>query len=447
MKFEFEGLLKEAFGVDKAKASDISNPGTPYTFQNTLEWAVGVQPKKEPSQVSQGTPLAKQFPQEAIQEPGLEEPLISYEDFAIPVLKGVTKGATFVIKSSGQELNKFALQSADIIGSEGANKLFKLSNIVPNVNPKIVKFSNSPTWDANAAEGFLSEESKLTVNELWKKYKTYRGSDGVIRQYDYDGFNTVDLDKLQFTKGKLFKGHLIDFYASPTIYKSHPHLQNTKLEIFFEPNISAKDSAGVGANYNIDKNRIQIKVANDFFEYKNLNNLKQEILDSLVHEPTHKAQADYNISVTKSTLFDRLMGKPKPEGKTVNEGSNVDLEPISVKEYAMLKGNRESLVNNNVLTRKEATREIIKHLKDIQSKLYYSNAGEAEAFTAEQLRRIPEEAFNFVAPSRMQTPYYTSHNIKENERIHENILPRIEKEWGSYKNYVQALKDLYDIPD
>ncbi|NDB57616.1 hypothetical protein EB001_04130, partial [bacterium] len=93
MKLELEGLLKEAFGVDQAKASDLSNPNTPYTFANTLEWAVGVQPKKEPSQVSQGTPMAKQFPQEAITEPGLVEPVLSPLDIVgtgIPTKVGKT---------------------------------------------------------------------------------------------------------------------------------------------------------------------------------------------------------------------------------------------------------------------------------------------------------------------------------------------------------------------
>ena len=78
MKLELEGLLKEAFGVDQAKASDLSNPNTPYTFSNTLEWAVGVQPKKEPNQLTEGTPLAKSIPQiSSAPEAPLEEPLIN----------------------------------------------------------------------------------------------------------------------------------------------------------------------------------------------------------------------------------------------------------------------------------------------------------------------------------------------------------------------------------
>ena len=96
MKFEFDQVLKEAFGTEAAKA-DSAVPGTPYTFANTLEWAVGVQPKKEPSQVVEGTPMAKQFPKEAIQEPGLEEPVLSPLDVigtGLPSKLGKTAATT-----------------------------------------------------------------------------------------------------------------------------------------------------------------------------------------------------------------------------------------------------------------------------------------------------------------------------------------------------------------
>lgn len=440
MKFEFDQVLKEAFGTEAAKA-DSAVPGTPYTFANTLEWAVGVQPKKEPSQVIEGTPMAKQFPKEAIQEPSLEEPLLSPLDLVGPgLVKGAAKGVVSVAKTAGQELNKFALQAADIVGTESNSKLLKLSNIVPDVNPKVGKFSFSPTWDKELAAGFLKEEGKRSDDALWMKYKTYRGRDGILRQYDYDGFNTVDLNKLDFERRNnvAFKGKLVDLYASPTMYKSNPALENTKIQITFTPEIDAAQSIGMGASYHNDKNIIKLSIADNFFDHYEMKDLKNQILDAIPHEVTHKNQAFYNTKELKSNFF----SFKKKDGTRINEGSAVDYEPISKKDYDMLKGHKKILIDTNTTTEKEASDIVIKNLRDIQSKQYHSNYGEVGAYSSEESRRLTPEQFAIISPLRLEENYLKGNNIKNNDIIYENIQDRIRKEWGSIDNYVKALKDL-----
>lgn len=439
MKFEFDQVLKEAFGTEAAKA-DSAVPGTPYTFANTLEWAVGVQPKKEPSQVVEGTPMAKQFPKEAIQEPGLEEPLLSPLDLVGP---GAAKGAIGIAKTAGQELNKFALQAADIVGTESISKLFKFSNIVPDINPKIGKFSSSPTWDKESAAGFLKEEGKLSNDELWGKYKSFRGSDGILRQYDYDGFNTVDLNKLDFERRNnvAFKGKLPDVYASPTMYKSNPELEKTKIKIEFTPKIDAEQSSGVGGSYNKDKNIITVNIADNFFEYREMQDLKNEILDVIPHEATHKVQDVYNSAMSKPSFF----SFKKKDGLLINEGSAVDWEPISKKDYDMLKGHKKILIDTNTTTEKEAIDIVLKNLRDKQRNQYNSNYGEVGAYTSEQSRRLTPDEFNRVSPLTLEEDYLSQKNLKKEDIIYENIQDRIRKEWGSIDNWVKAMQDLAGV--
>lgn len=439
MKFEFDQVLKEAFGTEAAKA-DSAVPGTPYTFANTLEWAVGVQPKKEPSQVYEGTPMAKQFPKEAIQEPGLEEPLLSPLDLVGP---GAVKGTVSVAKTAGQELNKFALQAADIVGTESNSKLLKLSNIVPDINPKVEKFSFSPTWDKELAAGFLKEEGKRSYDDLWMKYKTYRGRDGILRQYDYDGFNTIDLNKLDFERRNnvAFKGKLVDLYASPTMYKSNPALENTKIQITFTPEIDAAKSSGVGASYHNDKNIIKINIADNFFDHYEMNYLKTQILDAIPHEVTHKGQAFYNTKELKSNFF----SFKKKDGTRMNEGSAVNWEPISKKDYDMLKGHKKILIDTNTTTEKEASDIVIKNLRDIQSKQYHSNYGEVGSYSSEESRRLTPEQFGIISPLRLEENYLKGNNIKNDDIIYENIQDRIRKEWGSIDNWVKAMQDLAGV--
>ena len=435
-----KGSLAKLFGVEEARAESAAAPTIPNKLANTLELAVGVQPKKEPSQVVEGTPMAKQFPKEAIQEPGLEEPLLSPLDLVGPgLVKGVAKSAVSVAKTAGQELNKFALQAADIVGTESNSKLLKLSNIVPDINPKVGKFSFSPTWDKEAAAGFLKEEGKRSDDYLWTKYKTYRGRDGILRQYDYDGFNTVDLNKLDFERRNnvAFKGKLVDLYASPTMYKSNPALESTRIQITFTPEIDAAKSIG-GAAYNNDANLIKLDIADNFFDYYEMNELKTQILNSIPHEVTHKNQAFYNTKELKSNFF----SFKKKEGTRMNEGSAVDYEPISKKDYDMLKGHKKILIDTNTATEKEASDIVIKKLRDIQKRQYHSNYGEVGSYSSEKSRKLTPKQFDTISPLRLEENYLKEHNIKNNDIIYENIQDRIKKEWGSIDYMIERYNAL-----
>ena len=144
-----KGSLAKLFGVEEARAESAA-PTTPNKLANTLELAVGVQPKKEPSQVAEGTPMAKQFPKEAIQEPGLEEPVLSPLDLVGP---GLVKGASKVAKTVG----------ASIVKEKTAPKLLTLNK----------EISEATTKESPVIIG-LDYDKK----DVYHTYKTYiEGSD------------------------------------------------------------------------------------------------------------------------------------------------------------------------------------------------------------------------------------------------------------------------------
>jgi len=230
MKFEFDQVLKEAFGTEAAKA-DSAVPGTPYTFANTLEWAVGVQPKKEPSQVVEGTPMAKQFPKEAIQEPALEEPVLSPLDII---------GTGLPTK-----LGKSALMEGARQIETGSGFLGKL---LPDPRSYIVKTDN---LNSSQVDGFLKNEKNMSDALLWKNFKTYRGLDGILRQYDYDGNNSFNIDTIRMVSEGIKSGmdmakfKLSEFLDSPNLYKSFPEFKDIPIRITVNKNISAANKSSI----------------------------------------------------------------------------------------------------------------------------------------------------------------------------------------------------------
>lgn len=418
MKFEFEGLLKEAFGVDKAKASDISNPGTPYTFQNTLEWAVGVQPKKEPSQVTQDTPLAKQFPQESIQEPGLVEPTLSPLDI---IGTGIPT-----------KLGKTALQEGMRQIETGTGLLGKL---LPNPRTYIVKTEDNPTWSATSAKGFLENEDKMSDTLLWQKFKTYRGFDGILRQYDYDGNNSFHMNNIKVIALGIKSGmdstklKLSELLDSPNLYKSFPEFKDIPIKIVVKKDTSAytKSSTQIDGSFiNTPGNKkvkgfeIELEVPHDYLDAHSFDTFVQESLSTLHHELTHASQKSSKV--------------------LVSGGSNPEVEFLSKADY-------EDLLKIAPNLTADALKQEIKR---IRYKNYYLSHGETEARGAQGALHLTEQEFNRTVPTTIQkadlkqkAKIVSDPTVNQSNVTSLNANERLVMEWGNSKNYDKALSNLF----
>lgn len=435
MKLEFEGLLKEAFGVDQAKASDLSNPGTPYTFANTLEWAVGVQPKKEPSQVSQGTPMAKQFPQEAITEPGLVEPVLSPLDI---IGTGIPT-----------KLGKTALEAGMKQIETGTGFLGKL---IPDPRQYIIKTADNPTWNKEAAASFLKDEKKLDREQLWQKYGTYRGFDGTIRQYDYDGqnvFNAITMDDI--TKGfsevtnlenrkaseelldkkgiiEIKSGKLGDILDSPNLYTSYPDFRNIKVTFKVVPpsgelrNIEGSIRVANAAKPKAKDFTINLEIPTDYLDHFDNTTLQTELLSTLHHELTHGAQFTQKLPL----------------------GSNTSQEFLTKADIDTLK----------IMIQRGGISE--SSLKDQMNQMLYKNYllshGETEARAAEGSFKFGKEAFEKVSPTKVQemdlrkkAEMFGDYNLRSSNLNKYSPEIRMLSEWGSYTRYEDALNELQKL--
>jgi hypothetical protein len=436
MKLELEGLLKEAFGVDQAKASDLSNPNTPYTFANTLEWAVGVQPKKEPSQVSQGTPMAKQFPQEAITEPGLVEPVLSPLDI---VGTGIPT-----------KVGKTALEAGMKQIETGTGFLGKL---IPDPRQYLIKTADNPTWNKEAAAGFLKHENKMTTEELWKKYGTYRGFDGTIRQYDYDGqniFNGLIMDDI--TKGfsevtsmenrkaseeflgkkgsiQIKTGKLGDILNSPNLYNSYPDFRNIKVEFNVVPGTNGDHRGLEGsirvANANKPKAKeftIKLDIPTDYLDHFDQNTLQTELLSTLHHELTHGAQFVNKLPLGSSTSQEFLTK------------ADIDTLKIMIQRGGISESSLKQQMN------------------EMLYKNYLLSHGETEARAAEGSFKLGQGDFVNTPPTKVQAmdlkkkaEMFGDYSLRSSNLKQWAPEVRLFAEWGSATRYREALKELEQL--
>ena len=417
MKFEFNQVLKEAFGTEAAKA-DSAVPGTPYTFANTLEWAVGVQPKKEPSQVYEGTPMAKQFPKEAIQEPGLEEPLLSPLDLVGP---GAVKGAA--------NLGKTALEEGMKQIETGTGFLGKL---LPDPRSYIVKTDN---LNSSQVDGFLKNEKNMSDALLWKNFKTYRGLDGVLRQYDYDGNNSFNIDTIRMVSDGIKTGmdmakfKLSEFLDSPNLYKSFPEFKDIPIRITVNKNISAANRSSIShidgsfeatpGSKKIKDSGIELEIPYDYLDVNSFDTLVKEALSTLHHELTHASQKFSKVAVTG--------------------GSSLEREFISKADY-------QDLLN---LAPKVTKDSLLREINRIKYKNYLLMHGETEARGAQASLRLTEEEFNRTVPTVMQKADLKKKAAKlgdfeVNQSNIKTISPedRINLEWGSNRKYEKAIDKL-----
>ena len=430
MKLEFEGLLKDVFGVDQAKAYDIAHPDTPYTFQNTLEWAVGVQPKKEPSQVSQGTPLSKQYPQEAIPEPGLVEPVLSPLDV---IGTGIPT-----------KLGKTALEAGMKQIETGTGLLGKL---IPDPRMYLVKTADNPTWNKEAAASFLKDEKKLSRDELWQKYGTYRGFDSIIRQYDYDGHNVFNgpiMDDIVKTlsevsenkkaseeflgkKGtiELKSGKLGDILTSPNLYNSYPDFRNIKVKVNVVPSagqqriIEGSLRVRNAANPKADQFSINLDIPTDYLDHFDSSTLQTELLSTLHHELTHGAQFTSRLPVGSS---------PSQEFLT-----KADMDTLKI--MIQRGGISENTLKNE--------------MNQMRYKNYLLSHGETEARGAEKSFKMSEDTYKKTVPTQAQQADLKQQaerlgNYDINSRNLQPYAPevRFAVEWGSRSRYEAALKEL-----
>jgi hypothetical protein len=417
MRFEFDQVLKEAFGTEAAKA-DSAVPGTPYTFANTLEWAVGVQPKKEPSQVVEGTPMAKQFPKEAIQEPGLEEPVLSPLDVIGTGLPS--------------KLGKTALEAGMKQIETGTGFLGKL---LPNPRSYIVKTEDNPTWSATSAKGFLDNEKNMSDALLWKNFKTYRGLDGILRQYDYDGNNSFNIDTIRMvsegikTGMDMAKFKLSEFLDSPNLYKSFPEFKDIPIRITVNKNISAANKSSISlidgsfistpGSKKIKDSGIELEIPHDYLDVNSFDTFVQESLSTLHHELTHASQKFSKVAVS---------GGSSPEREFISKADYEDLLKIAPK-----------------LTKDSLLLEI----KRIKYKNYFLMHGETEARGAQGALHLTEQEFNRTVPTVMQKADLKQKAVQlsdfeVNQSNIKTISPedRINLEWGSDKKYEKAIDKL-----
>lgn len=460
MKLELEGLLKEAFGVDQAKASDLSNPNTPYTFANTLEWAVGVQPKKEPNQLTEGTPLAKSIPQiSSAPEAPLEEPLINPFDIIGPNL--IKTGA------------KAAVGLGNMVKEQGIKELQKLNTGLPSVFDKIipdtrhfiVKGETTPTWDKTAAEGFVKHENSMTTEELWNKYKTYRGKDGQLRQYDYDGGNefkdkvfTGVLDSFksftsfsqrpdlhEFLKKEpsfLIKAdNLENILKSPTLYKTYPEFKDMRVNVnivtadkSLESMKSRGDPLHIGGSMykKLDEPiNIDLEIPSNALDHYSKTELRESMLDTLHHEVTHAAQFYNKFSVGSSSgkefitkaQYDELL-------KEISKESNAKVSPETIRKA--------------------------EDLWDKIDKLHYKNYllahGESEARASEEIRKWGPKTFAENSPIvardfnlAQKAEYYNWPDMKATNLTTEAPKIRLALEYGNAAKYNARLNWLQDV--
>lgn len=421
MRFEFDQILKKAFSTEAAKG-DLAVPGTPYTFANTLEWAVGVQPiagyilqkarEKEPSQVSQGTPMAKQFPQEAIQEPRLEEPVLS----------------PFDIIGTGlpTKLGKTALEAGVKQIETGTGFLGKL---LPNPRSYIVKTDNLNQFQV---DGFLKNEKNMSDALLWKNFKTYRGLDGIIRQYDFDGNNSFNMGSIQKIVDGINSGmdsakfKLIDLLDSPNLYKSFPKFKNIPIRIIVDKERSALNTSSLDGSFVFTKDSknpkgfgIEIEVPHDYLYTHSFDTFVQESLSTLHHELTHASQKFSKVAVS---------GGSSPNREFISQADYKDLLEIAPN-----------------LTKKELLQEI----KRIKYKNYFLVHGETEARGAQSALHLTEEEFNRTVPTVMQkadlkkkAKLVSDPGVNQSNIINVPAEERLIMEWGSDEKYSKAIDKL-----
>ena len=437
MNLNLEGILKEAFGVDKDKQEDLSHPGIPYTFENTLEWATGQQPKKKPNQLVADTPLAKANPQiSSATEAHLEEPLLSPIDLIGP---GTVKGIATIGKTAVKEAERQLATGYGILG-----------RLAQDAKTFVVDHPD----DARLAEYIAYKKAGASENQAYKKFQIYQGKDGKYRQNKYDGYNTIlpeftnnvytnfidTITKKDINQEMVIhESTLKDVLDSPYLFKDHSYLENVPVKVNIIPRLkhsntdrldaaiswpgryAAEEYHAHGFLVDTSKFTIEVDLPKDYFDHVDKEEVfLKEFKGTLHHEISHLIQFEKGFSLGSSPS----------------------------KQRAVLTRSQMSELHS-LLDQGLGPKGALDHWIDLQNRIYLNTYGEGEARVMDTLSRVSENFWKNAHPhDLMQKDLEHYSKMLGDPMIGMNYVgarspyERALQEWGGEEAYAKEIAKL-----